>query len=502
MMVMESGRLTVRLQDSDAGPEPARFYLTDSRGRLVVPVGAAHYSMSPEHHFVIGHDFSIELPAGYYSIRVERGPEFQPWESWVNLVAGGTETITPAPTRWIDMNSLGWYSGDVHNHRPAHEMPELMRAEGLNMSTAIADWFFDDAVLDQIPTDGPSLRRAGPSTYFRVFDKEIERLWDGLGAVCLLNLERPLPFKGYRLHPTVEQVCRLARQEGGHVDAEKPFWRDMPALAALGLLDTIGVVHNLFTPHGVELARTQPDESAHWGMYTVGRPSLADPFGMALWGMQIYYRLLNCGFRLGISAGSASGVRPSPPGFSRVYVHLGKRFRAREWWRQLRIGRSFATNGPMIFLDVSGRAPGAHIALHRGARVHVTARAVSSRPLERIDIVVGGEVVASGIPAEGEPTTECHVDVDHEVSNSGWMVARCFERYQGGPRFAHTSPVYLDVAGEPARNRNDAAFFERWMRDQAAFYRGHPGFRTRAHRKSVIDMFEIARSHYRAIARP
>ena len=35
------------------------------------------------------------------------------------------------------MNSLGWYSGDLHTHRNPEEMPLLARAEELNIAPVI-----------------------------------------------------------------------------------------------------------------------------------------------------------------------------------------------------------------------------------------------------------------------------------------------------------------------------------------------------------------------------
>ena len=42
------------------------------------------------------------------------------------------------------------------------------------------------------------------------------------------------------------------------------------------------------------------------------RPEFNTVAGMPLWAMDVYYRFLNCGFRLPVSGGSASGVMASP----------------------------------------------------------------------------------------------------------------------------------------------------------------------------------------------
>ena len=47
---------------------------------------------------------------------------------------------------------------------------------------------------------------------------------------------------------------------------------------------------------------------------------------MPLWSMEVYYHLLNCGFRLPVSAGSASGVKASPLGYNRVYARVSGAF--------------------------------------------------------------------------------------------------------------------------------------------------------------------------------
>jgi hypothetical protein len=46
--------------------------------------------------------------------------------------------------------------------------------------------------------------------------------------------------------------------------------------------------------------------------------------GFALWMMDLYYRILNSGIQLPLTAGSANGVKATPVGYDRVYVRLGK----------------------------------------------------------------------------------------------------------------------------------------------------------------------------------
>ena len=75
-------------------------------------------------------------------------------------------------------------------------------------------------------------------------------------------------------------------------------------------------------------------------------------------GFDLYYALLNMGFPLKVSAGSASGVHAVPLGWSRLYVKVEGVFHPEKWFEGARRGRSFATTGPMLFLKVNGLEPG------------------------------------------------------------------------------------------------------------------------------------------------
>ena len=51
---------------------------------------------------------------------------------------------------------------------------------------------------------------------------------------------------------------------------------------------------------------------------------------------------------------------PSPIGYERVYAYLGDRpFNHDNWWDAFRAGRTVATNGPLLFMTVDGKLPGA-----------------------------------------------------------------------------------------------------------------------------------------------
>jgi len=471
---------------------PARFYLTDSAGAAHTPPGVIAYDKRDEHHFVAD-AFESELSPGRYRLVVERGPEYMPLTMNIDLTEGVRHSEIVAVRRWLDMNQRGWFSGDLHNHRKIEEMPMLLVADDLNIAPTITDWIWEDRPIATPPPALEPLRAVDERHVFSVLDKEVERLEDGPGAVALLALRTPIPFTGYRLYPPDDVYCRRARKQGGYIDAEKIVWRDGAPLAALGLIDFVGIVHNHFNRHDVEL------ETDRWGMIPKFRPEFYTVAGMPLWSMEVYYHLLNCGFRLPVSAGSASGVKASPLGYNRVYVKVAGPFSYRNWFASLKAGRSFATNGPMLFLTADGQDPGAELYVAPTRPVRIRAEVVSPRPLARLEIVSSGQVVRS-ISAP-DSAGRWIIEMDQDFARNGWIAARAFEPAANTIRFAHTSPIYVE-AGVSANAADDAKFFLRWIDREIAFYTSNKDFRARDQQDDMLAFFRQAREVYAKLAEP
>jgi hypothetical protein len=399
--------------------------------------------------------------------------------------------VRVALERWIDMNRLGWYSGDLHNHRRPEDMPVLMQAEDLNVAPTISDWIWDDRQLATPPQTADAVRNVDATHVYSVLDKEVERLKAGPGAVDLLGLRKPVAFDGYSLYPPNDTFARQAHAQGGWVDAEKIVWRDSAALVALGHVDFAGIVYNHFNRQDVET------ETDSWGMIPKSRPEFKTPAGMPLWAMDVYYRFLNCGFRLPVSAGTASGVKAAPPGHNRVYARPDGDFNYENWFRGLKQGRSFATNGPILFFTVNGKEPGHVLRVKQGktTKMRIRVEASSLGEMDRIDVIFKGRIIQTIRGAR-----KLAADFTADVDGSGWFAARAFEKPDRTIRFAHTSPVYVEVPGDIGVMREDAEFFVNWMDREIAFYRGLEGFRSPEHREAMIAMLNSAREVYLRLA--
>jgi hypothetical protein len=486
--------LEVRLIDGSSGmPVQARAYLTDERGQAWAPPGLIAYDYGKEHHFIVPNAFTIRLRAGKYILRLERGPEYRSSRLTIDLAAGRRLAHLVRLERWIDMNRLGWYSGDLHNHRRIDEMPALLAAEDLNLAPVLTSLVPAKQISPPEPSSKGAVRQADSRHVFSVLDRDINRPVDSPGGLGLLALSSPFDFDGYRLYPPSDTLGRLARAQGGHIDAQEVLWRETAALAAFHHFDSVGIIHECFTPHGI----VAPPYAS--GLISYGPPAYDSGPGILHWGLDVYYRLLNICFRLPVSAGTGSGSTQSPLGYNRVYVHVDRAFNYQDWFEALRSGHSFATNGPMLFLRVNGAGPGSALSLYQSEAqpVRIQAEAVSPRPLDRLEIVHNGSVLQSVSDSNGRGTLS--IDIRRDIADVGWVAARCFERPAEAIRFAHTSPVYLQKGEQFEIAREDVQFFIDWIEREIRYYSESGNFQSVDHLDDVLSFYRKAERFYRAL---
>jgi len=415
------------------------------------------------HTTLSAHPFEIDLPPGTYTIIVERGKEYFPLTR--QIVVGDRPLEVQLPLqRWFDAAKLGWYSGDTHVHRTLEELPNIMLAEDLNVAFPLISWVheafaapkddpkapFSKIDARPIPVDATHViwPRNTEYEFFRV--KQQERV---LGAFLLLNQKTQLDLGA----PPVRTIAERVHKEGGLIDLDKHNWPWSMALVPLMKPDLFELSNN-------HVWRTE------FGFRDWGEPAAATmnlemdrnrwtERGWIEYGFQNYYTLLNCGFRLMPSAGTASGVHPVPLGFGRVYAHLDKKFDYERWVESLRQGHTFVTTGPMLLAKVNDQLPGSRLPARDGSPrpYHITGFAEAPHPIGALEVIVNGEVARRIVPAARKTERGSYryaIDETIPLDTSSWIAVRCFEdRPDGRVRFAHTAPFHVDVADRPLRPR-------------------------------------------------
>ena len=253
----------------------------------------------------------------------------------------------------------------------------------------------------------------------------------------------------------VASIAEQAHREGALLDLDKHNWPWSLMLVPIAKVDLFELANNSVwrTRFGFRSSLVAPPE---WMEIEHDADGMTE-WGWLNFGFQTYYALLNCGFRLRPTAGTASGVHPVPLGYGRVYVHLDGPFRVDDWIAGLRAGRSFVTTGPMLFVKMNGEEPGHQFQEpNRNAPAYrITGEALSARPLERIEVVVNGQVKRrlnpKNLPGR-DGGFRSPFDEKMRLQESAWIAVRCFERQADGRvRFAHTGPFSVEMSGEPIR---------------------------------------------------
>jgi len=223
---------------------------------------------------------------------------------------------------------------------------------------------------------------------------------------------------------------------------------------------------------------------------------------------EVWYKLLNCGFRLPTAAGTDfmgnyASLR-GPVGLNRVYAEVKPGpLEIKPWLAAIKAGRTFATNGPLLSFELGGKKVGDELQLEKKQDVPFKVSLRSIVPLDHLQIVCNGKV-AREINLKGDRKT---ADASGTVAldGIGWCVLRAFSDKAEYPildlyPYATTSPIYVSVAGAPLRSPADAAYFVAWVDRLIAAARSNTYWNTDAEKESVLTTFGEARVKYEQLA--
>src|SRR5262249_30001197 len=160
---------------------------------------------------------------------------------------------------------------------------------------------------------------------------------------------------------------------------------------------------------------------------------------------------------------------------------------------------TFVSNGPMLFLDVDGREPGGEIRLGGPASVRVSARAQSIVPMDTLELIVNGEVVATAKASSDGKSVRMSESV--RLQRSSWIAARVSgdgnRLVVNDPKlFAHTSPVYCYVGGAGISSAKDARMVMSWIDRLIQDVASSPRFASEDRRNEVIGLFAKGRQYF------
>ncbi|MDQ2767198.1 MAG: CehA/McbA family metallohydrolase, partial [Gemmatimonadota bacterium] len=396
------GSLTVAVVDDAGKPLDARVSVTGADGRSWAPATALMHADDSfdrsERHFEVGYyhasgSSSLTLPTGAYMVEATHGLEYAVAAQQVQVSTNGGKRVRLTMRRLVNLPASGWYSGDLHvhmnyggNYRTVpRQLAFMARAEDLhvieelivNKEQRVPDIsYFANGKPDPVST----------SSTLIVHGQEFHTSYWGHGG--LIGLTKNIILPGYAayantpaasLYPANANVFDLGHAQGALTGYVHPFDEvpnpddtvsrvtdELPVDVALGKVDYMEILG--FSDHQSTAA--------------------------------VWYRLLNCGFRLPAGAGTDAMTNfaslRGPVGMNRVYVHSGATLDHAAWMRAIKAGHTFATNGPLLSLTVNGNEPGDELKLSLGTHT-MTVRAMmhSIVPVEHLEVVQSGKVVAT-----------------------------------------------------------------------------------------------------------
>jgi hypothetical protein len=498
----------------------ARLRLIDSNGRECVPAGhpetISEYGQEGDVRFQSRRysyvDGGCLLPAKSLPLRFEvvKGYEYAIARGEIrpDNLADGTAVIPLQ--RWSSLPDAGWYSGDIHIHNIAPGTCRLeMDAEDLHVANILTS----DFTFDRDQFEGAVNRF---SSRERVIYVGQEFRNNHLGHICLLGPKQLVePVKPMRSvhYPLLMDVCDQAHARGGYVSwAHFPAWpgAENPLDVALEKLDGLEILSQVDPRQLVyNMAQLVPDLSANNGL-------------------RLWYRYLNCGFRLTATAGTDKMTNFVTVGANRVYAHVEGDFTYANWIAALKQGRTFVSNSPMLRLTVNGREPGTTLNLdsRKQETLEIHASAESQIPYHHLEIICNGEVIAEASPSGERSHAEIRLEL--ALTRSCWIAARAHEdltsygsqgidfaevhnargtlvsSYYGMRRpegvFAHSSPVYVIRDGKPIRSWADADYYIRYLDNAIAWLKKDARFAKPGDLEASLEAFRRGRAVYVARA--
>jgi hypothetical protein len=442
--------------------EPCNVRIWDAAGKYYRPDSIyfwKNFMKQPFPDFPCDGKFAVRLAPGLYKYELDRGPEYYLTKG--DLTVGIDDIhLELKLKRLVDLEKMNWWPGELHVHRKVKDIEFLMKASDIYIAPVITSWNENYPYTRQDTSYDFSTKSFDGNRYYTTTGSEDERSG---GAILTLNTSNAINYnKKYTSEypPLAASVMDAAKnyKDSVWIDIDKPFWWDVPVLLATGKVNSVGIAHNHMDQNGVF-------DNEAWGKAR-DKNKYPFPMGNGYWTQDVFYQILNSGIKIIPSAGSASGVLLNPLGYNREYVYVENGLTYDKWFRALKEGRCFVTNGPLLVCGADGQLPGHVFSANKKTTVNISGQVMSRDSIASVDIIKNGKIYKT-IP--GAQLKDGQFSLPVAFDKSGWFLVRVMCSVPGNFRFASTAPFYVEVGkNKQFISRASARFFLDWVNERSS----------------------------------
>ncbi len=448
------GTLNLSIVDATTGaPVPARIEVVDDHGQSYIaddgiPVGADCKEVevaskggdeakvfnarrittnhTDKDEFYSTGTSVLQLPPGKHRVTVRKGIEYLSQNLPVTIETGKSAALTVKLARWIKMADRGWYGADGHLHitRSSPDrnagLSKWMQAEDLQFANLL-QWGTAKKFLNSIQyaygpagvfKDGDSFIAAGqehPRTHI-------------LGHTMIWGASSAIDLR--------EQYLLYNR-----------FWEEARRQGAI-----TGYAHGGLSAGAQNgLSLDLPQKTIDFNEVLQNGRGKYD----------VWYNVLNTGFRLTPVAGTDYPCIDTFPGRERFYTQVTGPVTYRAWLDGVRDGRTFVTNGPLLELKVADQGIGGEVRLKKPQPISIHARVffdATRDDVKDLELVENGRVIKTVARQGNAP--EIRLDLKYRAQEAAWLAIRASGAKLGEIRparaLAHSGAVYVTVQNAPS----------------------------------------------------
>lgn len=364
----------------------------------------------------------------------------------------------------------GWYAGDIHVHRNCGDGTEvigenklltMMEPNNLDVISLLADMGNGEVKYsnkDLLKVNGKDIALSSSQ---RIIHWDTEWHWDATysnyghqalgGHLVILGLKNANQIWDESVYKIVEWAKKQGAISGfAHFGFLKDTFQNQldccipieyPVEAALGTIDFISEDVN---------SSTTPNSDKYNSKNALDN----------------YYKLLNCGFKLGLAAGTDFPCNGGEAiGSLLTYVKVKNGLTYKKWIKGIKEGRSvISRNGHNEFIELKADGnhnPGDIINTNNKKQIKLTVKWTGIKVLSgTIEVVCNGKVIASK-EASITPEKPIVFSTTYPIEESSWICAR---RMDERGHQTHTAPIYIIVNKKPiSASAADATFFIDWI---------------------------------------